>query len=89
MAALYTYSRALQLRFHLWLQLIQSRHASRWCYTLLGIFSLDELTFERLLRVSAPVSNCLRVLGSSLQGRREEEREGKERGSRKGIKMRD
>lgn len=49
---------SLQLRFHLWLHLIQSSPASRWCCALLGIFSFDELTFELLLRVSAPSSVC-------------------------------
>lgn len=87
-AALYSYIRALQLRFHLWLQLIQSRHASRWCYALLGIFSLDALTFEQLLRVSAPVSNSLHLLGYSLQGRIGEERRGKERKGEVGKELR-
>lgn len=38
----------LQLRFHLRVYIIQSSTACRWCCALLGIFSLDKLTFERL-----------------------------------------
>lgn len=49
---------ALQQRFHLWFHLIQSSPASRWCCALLGIFSLDNLTFEQLSRASALRSVC-------------------------------
>lgn len=76
---------ALQLRFHLWLYLIQSGPASRWCCTLLGIFSLHELTFEQLLRASAtsasvPASVCLhffRSLATVCEKKLEEEKVGR------------
>lgn len=87
-AALYTFIRALQLRFHLWLQLIQSRPASRWWYALLGIFSLNPLTFEQLLRVSAPVSNCLQLSALTWLLFAREKRRGKERKGEVGKELR-
>lgn len=69
---------ALQPRFHLWLQLIQSGAACRWCCAPSGTFSSDVLTFERLQVCQHPgqcasVRLCHfaywfpQVLGSNLQ----------------------